>query len=233
MNSIELYSVSVLKQNRRILNSLTFDFPKGAAIGLLGPSGSGKTTLMRSIAGLQKLNSGEIKVLSITAGSKPLRTKISYSTQSASLYNDLTCLENLNFYSSLYPENQIPIADILEMVELTKVRKQLARTLSGGERTRLALATALVGNPELVILDEPTVGLDPVLRKDLWEIFKKLVKTGKTLLISSHVMDEAENCDYIYLMREGEIIANGTTDDLKKRTNQHDMENVFISLVNS
>jgi ABC-2 type transport system ATP-binding protein len=119
------------------------------------------------------------------------------------------------------------------MVELTKVKKQLARTLSGGERTRLALATALVGNPELIILDEPTVGLDPVLRKDLWEIFRKLVKSGKTLLISSHVMDEAENCDFIYLMREGEIIANGTTQDLKMRTNQSDMENVFISLVKS
>ena len=132
-----------------------------------------------------------------------------------------------------FKDNEISISEILEMVELTKVKNQLAKTLSGGERTRLALATALVGAPDLIILDEPTVGLDPVLRRELWNIFRKLVASGKTLLISSHVMDEAENCDYIYLMRDGSIIASGTTSELMKKTNQIDMENVFISLVQS
>ena len=233
MNSIELKSVAVAKEGRRILNSLTFDFPQKAAIGLLGPSGSGKTTLMRSIAGLQKLVEGEIRIFELKAGSKELRDRISYSTQSSSLYNDLTCIENLEFYAALYKDNEFSISEILEMVELTKVKNQLAKTLSGGERTRLALATALVGAPDLIILDEPTVGLDPVLRRELWNIFRKLVASGKTLLISSHVMDEAENCDYIYLMRDGSIIASGTTSELMKKTNQTDMENVFISLVQS
>ena len=233
MNSIELNSVSVSKEKREILHTLPAIFPAGLAIGLLGPSGSGKTTLMRAIAGLQKLSSGNIKVLDQEAGSKFLRTKISYSTQSASVYGDLSCIENLRFFASLHDKNDLSIHEILDFVRLTKVSTQLASTLSGGERSRLALATALVGSPELIILDEPTVGLDPVLRRDLWKIFNDLTKSGKTLLISSHVMDEAENCDVIYLMRDGNIIANGSANDLKIQTNQKDMESVFISLVES
>ena len=233
MDSIEIKEVNVFKDKRKILDTLNLNLPRGVAIGLLGPSGSGKTTLMRSIAGLQKLNSGSITIFGISAGSKELRSRITYSTQSASLYNDLTCLENLKFYASLYPKNDLSVVEILKLIELNQIKNQLARTLSGGERTRLALGTALVGSPDLIILDEPTVGLDPVLRQELWAIFRKLTSDGKTLLISSHVMDEADNCNYIYLVREGKIIASGKPSDLKSKTGKANMEDVFISLVKS
>ena len=233
MNSISIKRVSVEKSDRNVLDGLDIELPSGVAIGLLGPSGSGKTTLMRSIAGLQKLNTGEIKIFQQAAGTKALRKVISYSTQAASVYNDLTSEENLNFYASLHKVNERSVSEILELVKLTKVKKQLARTLSGGERTRLALATALVGAPDLIILDEPTVGLDPVLRKELWQIFRHLTSSGKTLLISSHVMDEAENCDFIVLMRDGKFIAKGSAAELKAMTGKEEMEEVFISLVKS
>ena len=233
MNCIEIENLSVEKSKRKILNSLNLVIPNSKSIGLLGPSGSGKTTLMRSIMGLQKITEGKISILGFEAGSKDLRNKISYSTQSASLYLDLTCIENLEFFSSLFDENELSIQEILDLVQLNQVKNQLAKTLSGGEKTRLALGTALVGAPELIILDEPTVGLDPILRKQLWQIFKELNKKGKTLLISSHVMDEAENCDHIFMIRDGKIIASGNASELKSRTGLGNMEDVFISLVKS
>jgi ABC-2 type transport system ATP-binding protein len=233
MNCIEIENLSVEKSKRKILNSLNLVIPNSKSIGLLGPSGSGKTTLMRSIMGLQKITEGKIRILGFEAGAKDLRNKISYSTQSASLYLDLTCIENLEFFSSLFDENELSIQEILDLVQLNQVKNQLAKTLSGGEKTRLALGTALVGAPELIILDEPTVGLDPILRKQLWQIFKELNKKGKTLLISSHVMDEAENCDHIFMIRDGKIIASGNTSELKSRTGLGNMEDVFISLVKS
>lgn len=233
MNCIEIENLSVEKSKRKILNSLNLVIPNSKSIGLLGPSGSGKTTLMRSIMGLQKITEGKIRILGFEAGAKVLRNKISYSTQSASLYLDLTCIENLEFFSSLFDENELSIQEILDLVQLNQVKNQLAKTLSGGEKTRLALGTALVGAPELIILDEPTVGLDPILRKQLWQIFKELNKKGKTLLISSHVMDEAENCDHIFMIRDGKIIASGNTSELKSRTGLGNMEDVFISLVKS
>ena len=143
-------------------------------MGLLGPSGSGKTTLMRAIAGLQKIGSGSMKVLDLPAASKPLRQLIGYSTQSASVYSDLTCLQNIQYFASLYSENEKSPGEILASVDLTKNAAQMAGTLSGGERARLALATTLVGSPQLLILDEPTVGLDPVLRVQLWALFNRL-----------------------------------------------------------
>ena len=233
MNCIEIENLSVEKSKRKILNSLNLVIPNSKSIGLLGPSGSGKTTLMRSIMGLQKITEGKIRILGFEAGAKDLRNKISYSTQSASLYLDLTCIENLEFFSSLFDENELSIQEILDLVQLNQVKNQLAKTLSGGEKTRLALGTALVGAPELIVLDEPTVGLDPILRKQLWQIFKELNKKDKTLLISSHVMDEAENCDHIFMIRDGKIIASGNTSELKSRTGLGNMEDVFISLVKS
>lgn len=233
VSSIQLYGVSVSKDKKEILHSLTTNFPSGMTIGLLGPSGSGKTTLMRAITGLQRISEGSIEVLDSPAGSASLRERISYSTQSASLYGDLTALENLNFYRALQSRNDFTVDELLGLVHLDHVKNHLGRTLSGGERTRLALATALVGSPELIILDEPTVGLDPVLRKELWNIFRQLTEQDKTLLISSHVMDEASNCDYIFLMREGRFIAHGAPQELITKSGASNMEEAFINLVNS
>ncbi|MBI3430093.1 MAG: ABC transporter ATP-binding protein [Actinobacteria bacterium] len=204
---------------------------RGIVAGLLGPSGSGKTTIFRSIVGVQEAESGTITVLDRPSGAKELRTKIGYFTQSASIYSDLTCLENLHYFARLLGDTEISVEEILDLVDLRRNRKQIASSLSGGERARLALATALLGKPELLILDEPTVGLDPVLRRDLWDLFHRLSDQGKTLLISSHVMDEADRCDVLYLLRDGKVLANGTPQGLKEQTGKADMEDVFISLV--
>eukprot|EP01037_Dinobryon_pediforme_P001294 gene1293-1310_t len=200
-------------------------------MGLLGPSGSGKTTLMRSIAGLQKIQSGEIEVLGRPAAHKELRHEIGYSTQSASVYSDLTCIENIEFFASLYFENEKSPQQILDEVGLTPNQHQMAESLSGGERARLALATTLVGSPQLLILDEPTVGLDPVLRVALWQLFAGLAAQGKTLLVSSHVMDEADSCEQLVLLRNGEVLAEGTPIELRAETGMHRMDDVFISLI--
>ena len=223
--------VNVTKEKNHILHDMTLEIPRGVIMGLLGPSGSGKTTLMRSIAGLQALESGQIRVLDLPAGSKTLRHKIAYSTQTASVYSDLTCIENVRYFASLYDHNEKTPEQILEDVELTSNAKQMAGSLSGGEQARLALATTLVGAPELLILDEPTVGLDPVLRVQLWKLFRMLVDQGKTLLVSSHVMDEADSCQDLILLRNGRVLARGTPIELRERTGKSRMEDVFIDLI--
>jgi ABC-2 type transport system ATP-binding protein len=181
--SLAIYSrdLNVTREKNNILNSLSLEIPVGRISGLLGPSGSGKTTLMRTIAGLQRYQNGELKVLNQNPGSKSLRSQIGYSTQSASVYLDLTVQENLDYFSSLHSINEKTIDQILKEVDLEKNRNQIASALSGGERSRLALATTLVGSPRLLILDEPTVGLDPVLRIQLWKLFRGLAEEGKTL----------------------------------------------------
>lgn len=204
---------------------------RGIIAGLLGPSGSGKTTIFRSIVGVQQTHAGTITVLDQPAGAKDLRTRIGYFTQSASIYSDLTCLENLHYFARLLGDSEISVEEVIDLVDLRKNRKQIASSLSGGERARLALATALLGKPELLILDEPTVGLDPVLRRDLWDLFHRLADQGKTLLISSHVMDEADRCDILFLLRDGKVLASGTPQGLKEQTGKDEMEDVFISLV--
>ena len=204
---------------------------RGIITGLLGPSGSGKTTIFRSIVGVQETQVGTITVLGQPAGAKDLRTRVGYFTQSASIYSDLTCLENLHYFARLLGDSEISVEEMIDLVDLRKNRKQIAASLSGGERARLALATALLGKPELLILDEPTVGLDPVLRRDLWNLFHRLADQGKTLLISSHVMDEADRCDMLFLLRNGKVLASGTPHGLKEEMGKKEMEEVFISLV--
>lgn len=203
----------------------------GIIAGILGPSGSGKTTIFRSIVGVQQTQAGTITVLGQPAGAKGLRTRIGYFTQSASIYSDLTCLENLQYFARLLGDSEISVEEVIDLVDMRQNRKQIAASLSGGERARLALATALLGKPELLILDEPTVGLDPVLRRDLWDLFHRLADQGKTLLISSHVMDEADRCDILFLLRDGKVLASGTPQGLKEETGKDEMEDVFISLV--
>ncbi len=223
--------MKVVRDGKILIPKLDLEVPKGKVMGLLGPSGSGKTTIFRSIVGVQAISEGSIQVLGIEAGTTGLRNKIGYLTQSASIYSDLTCEENLKYFSRILGTTEISVNEIIELVDLGANRKQLASTLSGGERARVALATALLGSPELLILDEPTVGLDPLLRIDLWKLFHRLAQQGKTLLISSHVMDEADRCDHLTLLREGKVLASGTPTELKTQTNSSEMEDVFINLV--
>lgn len=229
--AISCQQVNVQRGKNHILHDLTLEIPRGKIMGLLGPSGSGKTTLMRSIAGLQEVESGQIRVLELPAGSKVLREKIAYSTQSASVYSDLTCIENIRYFASLYSKNEKTPEEILRDVDLTNNAQQMANSLSGGEQARLALATTLVGTPELLILDEPTVGLDPVLRVQLWRLFNALADQGKTLLVSSHVMDEADSCHELVLLRNGRVLAQGTPTQLRERTEMNRMDDVFIALI--
>jgi len=229
--SVSISNLKVVRDNKMIIPNLSMSVGRGIIAGILGPSGSGKTTIFRSIVGVQHTQAGTITVLGQPAGAKDLRTRIGYFTQSASIYSDLTCLENLHYFARLLGDSEISVEEIINLVDLRMNRKQIASSLSGGERARLALATALLGKPELLILDEPTVGLDPVLRRDLWDLFHRLADQGKTLLISSHVMDEADRCDLLFLLRDGEVLASGTPQGLKEETGKDEMEDVFISLV--
>ena len=228
---ISCTQVNVQRDKNHILHDVTLEIPQGMIMGLLGPSGSGKTTLIRSIVGLQRLKSGSIKVLGHNAASKKLRNKIGYSTQSASVYSDLTCIENVRYFASLYSTNEMSPEEILESVDLTRNLRQMAGSLSGGERARLALATTLVGSPKLLILDEPTVGLDPVLRLQLWKLFRELASQGKTLLVSSQEMEEADSCQSLILLRAGRVLAQGSPVDLRNQTGKDRMEEVFIELI--
>lgn len=230
-SAISITGLSVIRDGTTVLHEFELEVEAGKILGLLGPSGSGKTTIMRSVVGLQRLTSGAIKVLGAPAGDKTLRTRISYSTQDASIYRDLTCSENIEYFAALQGRATSSTDEILELVDLGRNRKQLAATLSGGERARLALATALVGRPEILILDEPTVGLDPLLRRDLWSLFHRFTHEGKTLLVSSHMMEEADHCDELVLLREGAILAKGTPRELRTQAGFENMDAVFISLV--
>lgn len=230
-SAISISGLTVIREGNTILKDFDLEIAAGKILGLLGPSGSGKTTIMRSIVGLQRFSGGTIKVLGANAGDKSLRTRVSYSTQDVSIYRDLTCRENVDYFCALQGSTSTTTEEILELVELGKNRKQLAATLSGGERARLALATALVGKPEILILDEPTVGLDPLLRRDLWRLFHRFTAQGKTLLVSSHMMEEADHCDELILLRDGAILAKGTPQELRQETGLENMDSVFISLV--
>lgn len=232
-DGVAIVNLRVIRDAKIIIPDLTLSIKTGVITGLLGPSGSGKTTIFRSIVGVQKLSGGSISVLGQRAGAKSLRSKIGYLPQSSSIYSDLTCLENLHFFASILGKSKTAVAEVVDLVGLTANRKQLASSLSGGEKTRLGLAATLLGNPEVLILDEPTVGLDPVLRIELWKIFNQLAEQGKTLIISSHVMDEADRCHTLVLLRDGQILAQGTPQELRSATGATDMEGAFVALVKS
>jgi ABC-2 type transport system ATP-binding protein len=230
-SAISITDLTVIREGTTILHEFDLEVQAGKILGLLGPSGSGKTTIMRSVVGLQRLTGGSIKILGRPAGDKSLRTRISYSTQDASIYRDLTCIENIDYFAALQGHASSSTDEILELVDLGKNGKQLAATLSGGERARLALATALVGAPEILVLDEPTVGLDPLLRRDLWSLFHRFTNEGKTLLVSSHMMEEADHCDELVLLRDGAILSKGSPSELRNEAGLENMDAVFISLV--
>jgi ABC-2 type transport system ATP-binding protein len=223
--------LSVIRTGTRILNEINLEIPAGKITGLIGPSGCGKTTLMRSIVGSQRITSGSLKVNGKSAGSVELRGQIGYMSQSPAVYFDLTIRENLAYFSQLLGVDRQTVDNVIKQVELEKFESRTPRALSGGQISRLSLAIALLNNPNLFILDEPTVGLDPVLRSSLWKIFREMSSAGKSFLISSHVMEEAERCDELILMREGWLLFHGSPNLLLSETKSKSIEEAFLSLI--
>lgn len=205
----------------------------GRFVSVVGPSGCGKTTLMRAIVGVQLVHGGSIDVLGHPAGSRPLRRLIGYSTQEPAVYADLTVAENLRYFGRVLNAPRSDIGRVLGELGLDDVRDQIAGRLSGGQLHRASLAVALLGSPELLVLDEPTVGLDPVLRRDLWDLFHRLAAGGLTLVVSSHVMDEAARCDRLILMRDGEILADDTPAGLRATTGTSELDDAFLRLIDA
>lgn len=228
--AISIRGLDVRRRRNLVLPGVSLDIGGGKVTGLLGPSGSGKSTLIRAIVGVQVVAAGTITVLGEAAGAPSLRRRVAYVTQAPSVYGDLTVRENLVYFARVLGAADARIAEIVELVSLGDRIGQVAGTLSGGERSRVSLAVALLGDPELLVLDEPTVGLDPVLREDLWQTFHGLAAAGKTLLVSTHVMDEAQRCDELVLLRDGRIVAAGTPQWLLEQTGADDVEHAFIAL---
>jgi ABC-2 type transport system ATP-binding protein len=230
-NAIEVDRLTVDRGGREILHDLGFSVPVGRVTGLLGPSGCGKTTLIRAIVGVQIIKSGEVRVLGRAAWSGSLRQMVGYVTQAPSVYLDLTVAENLRYFASILGAGPEDVERVIDTVSLGERAGVLTANLSGGQRARVSLGTALLGNPDLLLLDEPTVGLDPVLRRDLWETFRDLALRGTTFLVSSHVMDEADECDDLLLMRDGDLLATETPQSLRERTGQDRLDDAFLALI--
>ena len=231
--AVALDEVVVRRGEREVLHGFTARVPAGQVVGLLGPSGCGKTTLMRCIVGVQANVRGGVVVLGRPAGSPELRTEVGYVTQAPSVYGDLTVRQNLDYFARLLRAPRESIDDVIRSVGLSSLAGTRVGNLSGGELARTSLATALLGRPRLLVLDEPTVGLDPVLRQELWGTFRALADSGVTLLVSSHVMDEAGRCDRLLLMREGDLLADDAPAALLERTGADDLEHAFLRLVQS
>lgn len=225
----------VLGKGFKALKNVSVDLPIGKIIGFIGPSGAGKTTLIRSIVGRQRLAGGSIEIFGLNAGTAKLRDQVSYMTQEPSVYPDLTVRENLVYFATIFGITKHEVAkvvtDILKTVDLAKQAHQLVQDVSGGQKQRVSLAIALIGYPKLLVLDEPTVGLDPVLREQMWKLFHELADKGSTIIISSHVMEEAERCDDLLLIRDGHVLAHGSPAELRKQTNTGSVEQVFLKLV--
>lgn len=225
------HELSVIRAGTPILNKINLEIPAGKITGLIGPSGCGKTTLMRSIVGSQRITSGSLNVNGKSVGSVGLRGQIGYMSQSPAVYFDLTIRENLTYFSQLLGVNRQTVDNVIKQVELEKFESRTPQALSGGQISRLSLAIALLNNPNLFILDEPTVGLDPVLRSSLWKIFREMSSAGKSFLISSHAMEEAERCDELILMREGRLLFHGSPELLLSETKSKSIEEAFLSLI--
>lgn len=230
MDAVRIRSLVVRRGGRTVLDGL--DLAIGAGVtGLLGPSGCGKTTLLRAIVGVQRTHGGTVTVLDRPAGAPALRHCVGYVTQEASVYRDLTLGENLRFFARVLGVGQNDIEKAITAVDLGRERDLVVGRMSGGQRSRASLAVALLGEPELLVLDEPTVGLDPVLRRDLWALFHRLADGGAAVLVSSHVMDEAERCDRLLLMRDGAILADDTPAAIKEKEGAADIESAFLRIV--
>ena len=230
MNSVDVSALRVVRGGREVVHGIDFSLPTGRITGLLGPSGCGKTTVMRALVGVQQGVSGRVDVLGEPAGHPSLRTRVGYVTQAPSVYDDLSVEENLRYFAAVLGARPGRIADVMAAVDLTGSADQPAGRLSSGQCGRVSLAVALLTTPALLVLDEPTVGLDPVLRRDLWALFRALADDGATLLVSSHVMDEAVRCDRLMLMREGRLVADEPPSELLARTGAADVEGAFLAL---
>ena len=231
MPAIVVADLTVVRGGQEVLNRLSVKVRSGSVTGLLGPSGCGKSTLMRSIVGVQVVASGAVEVLGEPAGAPALRRQVGYVTQALSVYGDLSVEENLRFFAAVVGADRNRIAEVVQTVSLGGFEDRVVSALSGGQSSRVSLATALLGRPAVLVLDEPTVGLDPVLRAELWKTFHQLAGEGTTLLVSSHVMDEAAECDEILLMREGAILRQTTPGALRRETGEHDLSRAFLALI--
>jgi len=232
-NAIEVRHLHVVRGGVIVLDDLSCDVGHGTVTGLLGPSGSGKSTLIRSIVGVQIVAGGSVEVLGLPAGVPRLRDRVGYVGQSTSVYPDLTVRENVRYFSEVVGAPLRDVDRVIAQVDLVPHTRAEVKNLSSGEQARVSLASALVGSPEILILDEPTVGLDPLLRRDLWALFRRLAAEGVTLLVSSHVMDEAARCDRLLLLREGRLLADESPAGLLGRTGEPDFESAFVSLIES
>jgi ABC-2 type transport system ATP-binding protein len=229
--AIRAVDLRVVRGGAVVLPGLTCEVEAGSVTGLLGPSGSGKSTFLRAVVGVQKVVGGSVDVLGHRAGSASLRPRIGYMTQAPSVYGDLSVGENLVFFARVLGLPKAAVDRVLAEVSMEEFRGRLVNRLSGGQRARVSLATALLAEPDVLVLDEPTVGLDPVLRRDLWELFHGLTERGTTLLVSSHVMDEADRCHALLLLREGTLLAHATPAELRERTGKDNLEEVFLRLI--
>ena len=235
--AVEARGLVVRRSGQTILDDLTFAIARGQVTGLLGPSGCGKTTLMRTLVGVQEITAGQVTLLGLPAGHPRLRERVGYSTQDAAVYPDLTLTENLRYFGTVLGLRRdrltSAIAATIGELDLTGLEGRLVGTFSGGQLARVGLAVALLGDPDLLVLDEPTVGLDPVLRHDLWQMFHRLAASGTALLVSSHVMDEAARCDYLLFMRDGRFLAEATPARIREQTGTADLESAFLQLARS
>lgn len=223
--------LTVVRGGNVVLDRLSFGVTPGKLTGLIGPSGSGKTTLIRAIVGAQKITGGSLQVLGLPAASKSLRPQIGYVTQSPAVYGDLTTAQNLQYFAAILGKGKADVRRVIKQVDLQKQTNQLVGSLSGGQYARVSLAVALLGSARVLVLDEPTVGLDPLLREHLWALFRDLAREGRTLLISSHVMDEAEKCDDLLLLRDGTVLSFSSKSALLQKTKTQSVEAAFLKLV--
>jgi ABC-2 type transport system ATP-binding protein len=229
--AVEVRDLVVARGGVEVLHRVSLSVAAGEVTGLLGPSGCGKTTLLRALVGVQRIAGGAVRVLGAEAGSPELRRRVGYVSQEPSVYRDLTVGENLRFFAKVLGVGRREVERCLETVGLLGERDRLVGRLSGGQRSRVSLAAALLARPAVLVLDEPPVGLDPVLRGELWQTFHALAAEGSALLVSSHVMDEASRCDRLLLMREGRLIADDSPARLLERTGSTSVEDAFLAIV--
>lgn len=230
-HAVLVQDLVVRRGRREVLHGLNCHVDTGMVTGLLGPSGGGKSTLMRAIVGVQVTHGGSVTVLGEAAGARSLRRRVGYVTQSPSVYPDLTVQQNARYFAALTGVGARAADAAIVTVGLADSADQLVETLSGGQRSRASLACALLNSPEVLVLDEPTVGLDPVLRVELWDMFNSLARQGCAVLVSSHVMDEASRCQRLMLLREGHLVADDTPDAIRADTGTHDLEMAFLRLI--